>query len=218
MDAEELNALRREYVVGGLAEAALEADPVSMFRQWLHDAVAADLHEPNAFVLSTASAAGVPSSRLLLLKRLDDEGFVFFTNYASRKAGELVANPGCALLFPWHALERQVRVEGTAESLPAEENDAYFAGRPRAAQLGAWASPQSEVVADRAALDRRYDEVAARFGEGPVPRPAHWGGYRVRPEVVEFWQGRLGRMHDRLRYRRTPDGTDPRWTVDRLAP
>ena len=232
MDARELSDLRREYAVGGLDEADLEPDPLSMFRRWLHHALRAGLHEPNAFVLATAGPDGAPASRIVLLKGLDERGFVFFTNYSSRKGEEIAANPRAALLFPWHALERQVRVEGVATRLTDAENDAYFAKRPRASQLGAWASPQSQVVPDRAALDTRYDEVAARFGEGDVPRPDHWGGYCVAPEVVEFWQGRVGRMHDRLRYRRVPVGPPgarwkaedgrtsegTRWLTERLAP
>ena len=214
MDARELNDLRREYASGGLSEDGLAADPVSMFRRWLHDTVTAGLHEPNAFVLSTVSADDLPASRTVLLKRFDERGFVFFTNYASRKACELEANGRCALLFPWHVLERQVRIEGAAARLTPQENDAYFATRPRTSQLGAWASPQSAVVSDRAELDRRFEEVAHRFGEGEVPRPEYWGGYLVVPVMVEFWQGRLGRMHDRLRYRRTAGG----WVTERLAP
>ena len=219
VDARELSELRREYAAGGLDESDLEPDPVSMFRKWMHDAVTAGLHEPNAFVLSTAAAGCTPSSRIVLLKGLDERGFVFFTNYASRKGGELAANPHCALLFPWHQLERQVRVEGTATRLTDEENDAYFASRPRSSQVGAWASPQSEVVPGRFELDARYEKVVTRFGEGDVPRPEHWGGYCVAPERVEFWQGRLGRMHDRLRYRRvSKDSTTAAWTTERLAP
>ena len=211
----ELSELRREYAVGGLAEQDLADDPVRMFRTWMHDAVVAGLHEPNAVVVSTATPAGVPSSRMVLLKGLDDRGFVFYTNYESRKGVELNANPACALLFPWHDLERQVRVEGTATRLSREENQAYFATRPRGSQLGAWASPQSQVVPDRASLDQRYDELAARFGDDEeIPAPPSWGGFRVAPGIVEFWQGRRGRMHDRLRYRRTAAG----WTTERLAP
>jgi pyridoxamine 5'-phosphate oxidase len=210
----ELSQLRQEYAAGGLSEADLEAEPVAMFRRWLRDAVAAGLHEPNAMVVSTV-VDGRPSSREVLLKGLDERGFVFFTNYASRKGRELAANPACALLFPWHDLERQVRVQGTACRLDEAENAAYFATRPRASQLGAWASPQSEVVGSRAELDRRYDEVVARFPEDEeVPLPPHWGGFRVAPDSVELWQGRRGRMHDRLRYRR--EGA--RWVVERLAP
>jgi pyridoxamine 5'-phosphate oxidase len=212
----DLAALRREYSLGGLHETDVLPEPVAMFRRWMHDAVAAGLHEPNAMVVATATPSGVPSVRTVLLKGLDQRGFVFFTNYSSRKGAELAANPSCALLFPWHDLERQVRVEGRAARLTEEENATYFAIRPRGSQLGAWASPQSQVVADRAALDRAYDEVAGRFAEADVPLPPHWGGFRVAPEAVEFWQGRSGRMHDRLRYRRIP--ADAPWTVERLAP
>ena len=210
-----LSDLRREYAVGGLDESDLAPDPIAMFRRWLHDATVAGLHEPNAMVVSTVSATGAPSSRMVLLKRLDERGFGFFTNYESRKADELEANPACALLFPWHGLERQVRVDGVAARLDQEANAAYFGSRPRASKLGAWASPQSRVVASRGALDERYDEVAARFGQdGDVPLPPHWGGYLVTPQAVEFWQGRRGRMHDRIRYRREADG----WVTERLAP
>jgi pyridoxamine 5'-phosphate oxidase len=209
-----LAELRREYASGGLSESDLLPDPVAMFRRWLHDATAAGVHEPNAMVVSTVSAQGLPSSRMVLLKGLDEHGFVFFTNYGSRKSADLDANPVCSLLFPWHPLERQVRVEGRATRLSDAENAAYFATRPRASQIGAWASPQSEVVASRAALDERYADAATRFGEGDVPLPPQWGGYLVEPDVLELWQGRRGRMHDRLRYRRDGDG----WVTERLAP
>jgi len=211
---DDLGALRHDYAAGGLAETDLEPDPVAMFRRWMHDAVTAGLHEPNAMVVASVSAAGDPSMRMVLLKGLDD-GFVFFTNYESRKGGELLAHDGCALLFPWHDLERQVRVEGRATRLTEAENAAYFATRPRASQVGAWASPQSRVVASRDELDERYAEAQARFGEGgDVPLPPYWGGFRVVPATVEFWQGRRGRMHDRLRYVRAASG----WSVERLAP
>lgn len=214
MDARELNDLRREYAAGGLHEEDLEPDPLTMFRRWMQDSLRAGLYEPNAMVVATVDATGTPAQRIVLLKRLDERGFVFFTNYSSRKGEEIAANPRASLLFPWQQLERQVRVEGTVSRLSEAENDAYFATRPRASQLGAWASPQSQVVPDRATLDRRYDEVAERFGEGDIPRPQHWGGFCVEPEVMEFWQGRLGRMHDRLRYRRAAGG----WVTERLAP
>lgn len=214
MDARELNDLRREYAAGGLHEEDLEPDPLTMFRRWMQDSLRAGLYEPNAMVVATVDATGTPAQRIVLLKRLDERGFVFFTNYSSRKGEEIAANPRASLLFPWQQLERQVRVEGLVSRLSEAENDAYFATRPRASQLGAWASPQSQVVPDRATLDRRYDEVAERFGEGDIPRPQHWGGFCVEPEVMEFWQGRLGRMHDRLRYRRAAGG----WVTERLAP
>jgi len=209
-----LSELRREYASGGLDEPSLAVDPFTMFGAWMSDVQAADLHEPNAMVLATVAAAGGSSSRTVLLKGLDERGFVFFTNYASRKGVELAANPACSLLFPWHPLERQVRVEGTAERLSEQDNDAYFSTRPRDSQIGAWASPQSEVVADRADLDERYARMAERFAAARIPRPGHWGGFRVEPGSVEFWQGRIGRMHDRLRYRRTTGG----WVTERLAP
>jgi pyridoxamine 5'-phosphate oxidase len=207
-----LAGLRREYAEGGLDESDLTPDPFAMFRHWLDDAIESPMHEPNAMVLSTVADAR-PSSRLVLLKGFDDRGFVFYTNYESRKAAELEANAACALLFPWHPVGRQVRVEGTASRLGDEENAAYFAKRPRDSQLGAWASPQSRVVTDRDALDQRYAAAAERFAD-EVPRPPFWGGFRVAPTTVEFWQGRYGRMHDRLRYRLVED----RWLRERLAP
>ena len=210
----DLAALREEYGRAGLDEADLAADPVTMFDRWMRDALDAGLHDPNAMVVATADADGVPSSRMVLLKGLSDDGFVFFTNTASRKGVELAANPRCALLFPWHPLERQVRIEGVATPLPRDDIEAYFASRPRRSRLGAWASPQSRVTT-KDELAANVDAAAARFPEpGEVPVPEEWGGYAVRPDVVEFWQGRPGRMHDRLVYRRTADG----WTTERLAP
>jgi pyridoxamine 5'-phosphate oxidase len=211
----DLTALREEYARSGLTEADLAPDPIAMFRRWFDEGVAAGLHEPNAMVVATAGADGRPSARLVLLKGLSDEGFVFFTNARSRKGEELAANSACALLFPWHPLERQVRVDGTATPLSKGAVAEYFAVRPRGSQLGAWASHQSREVSGRDELITAYDETAARFPEpGPVPVPEEWGGYLVRPEAVEFWQGRPGRMHDRLVYRRTADG----WETVRLAP
>ncbi|WP_426242395.1 pyridoxamine 5'-phosphate oxidase [Nocardioides sp. LHG3406-4] len=212
----DLAALRAEYAAGGLAEADLAADPMEMFRRWLEEAMAAGVHEPNAMVVSTVSREGQPSSRMVLLKGLDQRGLHFFTNRFSAKGVDLAGNPRCALLFPWHALERQVRVTGEAWSLPQPEVAAYFATRPRGSQLGAWASQQSSEVASRDELAAAYDEVTARFEGVEVPPPPHWGGYAVHPTEVEFWQGRPGRMHDRLVYRRTPDSTG--WTTHRLAP
>jgi pyridoxamine 5'-phosphate oxidase len=211
----DLAALRAEYARSGLTEADLAPDPVRMFRRWFDEAVAAGLHEPNAMVVATADAGARPSARLVLLKGLTEAGFVFFTNTRSRKGEELLANPACALLFPWYPLERQVRVDGVAAPLSTDEVAAYFATRPRGAQLGAWASHQSREVADRAELEAAYEEAAARYPEpDPIPVPEEWGGYVVRPEAVEFWQGRPGRMHDRLVYRRTDTG----WSTHRLAP
>ncbi|MDP3892514.1 pyridoxamine 5'-phosphate oxidase [Nocardioides sp.] len=210
---DDLAELREEYARGGLDETDLAADPLTMFGRWFAEARAAGLYEPNAMVVSTVSPEGRPTSRFVLLKVLDQRGFGFFTNLDSRKGIDLAANPACSVLFPWHPLERQVRVDGLAERLPRGEVEAYFDRRPRGSQVGAWASPQSAVVADRSQLDAAYAETERRFPED-VPVPDAWGGYVVVPETVEFWQGRPGRMHDRLRYRRAGDG----WTVERLAP
>lgn len=195
-------------------EAQVDADPIVQFGRWFADAEAADLIEPNAMTLATAGAGGRPSARMVLLKGFDDGGFVFYTNYESRKAGELAGNPAAALVFWWGALQRQVRVEGAVERVRHEESDAYFRSRPLGSRLGAWASAQSQVIAGRAELEERLEELTARYDDGDVPLPPFWGGYRIRPEVIEFWQGRPNRLHDRLRYRRTPSG----WAIDRLSP
>ncbi len=206
---------RKEYEDRGLTEADLDPDPVIAFIGWLDAARKVGLHEPNAMVVS-ADRAGVPSSRMVLLKTVDTRGFVFYTNLQSRKGEELLANPACALLFPWHPLERQVRIDGMASVVDDAEANAYFASRPRGSQLGAWASPQSQVVPDREFLHDRYAHESDRFdGADVVPRPPHWAGFLVRPHSVEFWQGRPGRMHDRIRYSRVDDGS---WVVERLAP
>jgi pyridoxamine 5'-phosphate oxidase len=207
-------AARADYTRGGLTEDDLLPDPVAMFRRWYDDAHVAGLHEPNAMVVATVSAEGRPSVRTVLLKGVDERGFVFYTNYASRKGRDLEDNPAVALLFPWHDLQRQVRVEGTASQVSQQESEAYFASRPRGSQLGAWASPQSSEVDSRAELDQRYAAAEDRFAEGDVPLPPAWGGYRVAPETMEFWQGRRGRMHDRLVYSRVAEG----WRTSRLAP
>ncbi|WP_395696042.1 pyridoxamine 5'-phosphate oxidase [Nocardioides sp.] len=209
----DLAALRQEYERAGLDEADLAPDPITMFERWMAEAVDAGLHDPNAMVVSTVDGAGAPSSRMVLLKGVGETGFVFFTNTASRKGAELAGNPRCALLFPWHPLERQVRVEGVATPLPRPQVEAYFASRPRGSRLGAWASPQSQVTT-REELAEAYAAAEARYPD-EVPVPDAWGGYAVAPEVVEFWQGRPGRMHDRLVYRRDPDGG---WATERLAP
>ena len=208
----DLAALRQEYGRAGLDESDLTPDPVTMFERWMRDAVDAGLHDPNAMVLATVGADGAPSSRMVLLKGLSEAGFVFFTNTRSRKGEELAENPRCALLFPWHVLERQVRVDGVATPLPAADVAAYFATRPRGSKLGAWASHQSRVTT-REELAGAYEAADLRYPD-EVPVPDEWGGYVVRPEAVEFWQGRPGRMHDRLVYRRTVDG----WETERLAP
>lgn len=210
----DLRALRREYAARGLDEADLDPDPLVVFDRWFAEAVAAGLDEPNAMVVATVDPGGAPSMRTVLLKGVEDDGFVFFTNHSSRKGRALAVDPRCALLFPWHPLERQVRVEGNAELLPRAEVEAYFAQRPRGSQLGAHASAQSEPIADRSALEAAYAGVERVFGDRDVPPPEHWGGYLVRPQVVEFWQGRPSRLHDRLEYTRTDD----HWSVRRLQP
>ncbi|GHF47345.1 pyridoxine/pyridoxamine 5'-phosphate oxidase [Streptomyces mashuensis] len=213
----DLAAMRRHYQSEGLAEADLPADPHAQFTRWFREAAASDLHEPNAMVVSTADATGRPSSRTVLLKGHDERGFVFYTNYGSRKAREIEVNPYVSLLFPWYALSRQVVVTGTAQRVSREETTAYFTSRPYGSQIGAWASAQSTAVASRAELDAAYARMTARFPEGePVPVPPHWGGFRVTPLSVEFWQGRENRLHDRLRYVWDEDGS--RWTVERLCP
>jgi pyridoxamine 5'-phosphate oxidase len=206
--------IRHKFVHAGLDESHVAADPFAQFERWFHAATASGVHLPNAMTLATADAAGRPSARAVLLKGFDSAGFVFFTNYASRKGRELSANPYAGLLFSWEELERQVRIDGRVERVPEAESDEYFATRPLGSRLGAWASPQSEVVPDRAALEARVAEVKHRFGDA-VPRPPHWGGFRLVPEEIEFWQGRENRLHDRIRFRRAAAAG---WTIERLAP
>ncbi len=208
--------LRQEYMRTGLAEAQAHADPLVQFERWFRDALAAELPLANAMTLATVSASGAPTARIVLLKALEQGGFVFYTNYRSRKGRELAAQPRACLLFLWSDLERQVRIEGRVETVSAQESDAYFASRPLGARLSAWASAQSEAVPDRAALERALEAMRAKYGERP-PRPPHWGGYRVVPEAIEFWQGRADRLHDRLLYLRTA-GAAAGWSIERLAP
>jgi pyridoxamine 5'-phosphate oxidase len=205
---------RRTYDRDSLDEARAAPEPFAQFGAWFADARAADLIEPHAMVLATADAHGRPSSRAVLLRGWDERGFVFFTNYASRKGREIAADPFAALLFYWDALERQVRIQGPIATVSAAESDAYFARRPRGHQLSAWASEQSAVVAGRAALEDAMAAAERRFAGVEVPRPPHWGGYRVTPERIEFWQGRPNRVHDRLVYERAATG----WNRVRLAP
>jgi len=215
VDVEDLAAMRREYARSGLSEGDLAPTWLAQLRQWLRVATEAGLPEPNAMVLATADSDGQPSARTVLLKGLDERGLVFFTNYGSRKATELAANPRASLVLPWHPIGRQVVVLGRAERIARAETEAYFTARPRDSQLGAWASPQSQVVPDRAALDSALAETADRYADDvDIPAPPHWGGLRVVPDSVEFWQGREGRLHDRLRYRGTGSG----WIVERLGP
>jgi len=213
-------AMRKQYRAQGLDEHDLAAHPMDQFGRWFEDAARAALHgtlyEPNAMVVSTADADGRPSARTVLMKQFDTDGFVFYTNYGSRKAQDLAANPHVTLLFPWHPVARQVIVTGTARRTGRDETAAYFRTRPHGSQLGAWASAQSSVIASRAELDAAHATLAARYPEGEqVPVPPHWGGFRIAPDTVEFWQGRENRLHDRLRYTSRPDGT---WRVDRLSP
>ena len=210
----DLSRLREAYEMAGLEEADLADDPVAQFQQWFAEVEAAGYWEPNAMVLSTVAADGSPSARNVLLKRVDERGFVLFTNYTSDKASEMEATHRAALTFSWTELRRQVRVVGDAQRLTDEESDRYWTTRPRGSQLGAWSSDQSAVVADRATLERAFAEQQERWASREVERPDHWGGYRVRPDTVEFWQGRPDRLHDRLRYRRGQDG----WVVERRAP
>ena len=207
-------AIRKEYARASLTEAAVARDPVEQFRAWFEEALGAEVPEPTAMALATADASGRPSVRMVLLKEFDSRGFVFYTNYEGRKGTELAENPRCALLFYWGELERQVRIEGPSERVPAAESDAYFATRPRESQVSAWASPQSRTVADRETLEAEAARVRAHHEGEPIPRPPQWGGFRCLPEVIEFWQGRPNRLHDRIRYRRN----GVRWERERIAP
>ena len=209
-----LARMRQEYSERGLRKADVVADPLDQFTRWFDEACSAPILEPNAMTLATVDAAGQPSARTVLLKAVDRRGLTFYTNLESRKARELAANPQAALLFWWPPQGRQVRFEGEIEPVDDAEADAYFATRPRGSQIGAWASAQSNVVADRGTLEAAEREIAARFADRAVPRPPFWGGYRLVPTRVEFWQGRINRLHDRLRYTRRGEG----WDIERLAP
>lgn len=207
---------RKDYTLYQLREEDVDPDPIQQFRAWFDEAALSEQPEVNAMALATATPDGRPSVRMVLLRGIDARGFAFFTNYESRKAVELDANPAAALVFFWHDLERQVRIEGAVERVPDEESDAYFRTRPEGSRIGAWASPQSQVLPGREALEALYGEAEARYAAGgDIPRPSHWGGYRVVPDTIEFWQGRPSRLHDRLRYTRKPDGG---WLIERLAP
>ena len=207
--------LRKDYSLAGLAESDLSRDPFRQFEQWFQEAEAAKIPEPNAMTLATTDGEGRPSARTVLLKGIDGRGFVFYSNYESRKGRELAGNPRVALLFPWVALERQVIVEGAVTKLAREESETYFHTRPRASQLAAWGSQQSSIIVGRAVLEDAMKALEKKYAGQEVPLPPHWGGWRVAPETVEFWQGRRSRLHDRLRYRRGKNGD---WSVERLAP
>ena len=206
--------LRKEYTRAGLAESDVAADPIEQFHRWFDAALDAGLHEPNAMTVATATCDGRPSARVVLLKGFDGRGFVFYTNHEGRKGRELEENPRAALLFYWGELERQVRIEGAVSRVPETESDAYYASRPRGSRLGAWASEQSRTVEGRGVLEDRIGDLEAEYEGREVPRPPFWGGYRVGPEVVEFWQGRENRLHDRIVYRREDGG----WKIERLQP
>ena len=207
--------LRKDYSLSGLLEKDLARDPFRQFDQWFQEAEAAKLVEPNAMTLATATRDGRPSARTVLLKGVDGRGFVFYTNYESRKGRELSENPRASLLLPWIALERQVIIEGTLANLSREESAAYFHSRPRASQLGAWVSQQSSIITGRSVLEDAMKALEKKHAGAEIPLPPAWGGYRLSPESVEFWQGRRSRLHDRLRYRREAGGA---WIVERLAP
>lgn len=209
--------LREEYRRERLHEADVVPDPIAQFTRWFIQARESEMHEPNAMALATAAADGTPNCRMVLLKEADERGFVFYTDYRSAKAGELEANARATLCFWWGPLERQVRVGGLVERVGREESEAYFRSRPRGSRLGAWTSVQSSVIADRESLEQRYAELEATHPGDEVPWPQHWGGFRVVPEWLEFWQGRPSRLHDRLRYRRVAGGTQA-WVIERLSP
>ncbi|WP_322042669.1 pyridoxamine 5'-phosphate oxidase [Paraburkholderia sp. J67] len=209
--------LRKNYSLGSLDAADVDADPIRQFQTWLAQALDAQLPEPNAMTVATVDAEGRPAARILLIKGVDERGFVFFTNYDSRKGHELTANPHAALLFHWIELERQVRIEGRVEKTSDAESDAYFQSRPLGSRIGAWASEQSAVIESRAQLEAREREISAQYGEAP-PRPPHWGGYRLVPSAIEFWQGRPSRLHDRIRYTRDSAQAGSAWRIERLAP
>jgi pyridoxamine 5'-phosphate oxidase len=211
--------LRQEYMRSGLSEASADPDPIRQFERWLEDAVSAKLPLPNAMTLATVTASGAPSARIVLLKGVERGGFLFYTNYLSRKGRELERRGAACLLFLWSQLERQVRIDGVVRKVTAAESDTYYATRPLGARHSAWASAQSETVADRRILEKAMAEARARYGEQP-PRPPHWGGYRVEAREIEFWQGRSDRLHDRLLYRRVDTGEQATaaWKIERLSP
>jgi len=210
-----LAELRREYTRAGLTEADLAPDPIQQFEMWFQQALDAEIIEPNAMVLATATPQGLPSSRVVLLKCVDRAGFTFFTNYESRKARELEANPHASVTFPWVGLERQVVICGTITKTSREQSGDYFKARPRGSRLGAWVSTQSRVIPDRAYLEKRLTDLEAKHPDENIPLPPYWGGYVLRPDEVEFWQGRPNRLHDRLRYVRQADAS---WKIERLSP
>lgn len=206
--------IRKEYKLKSLLEMDVDADPIRQFKQWWNETLLSNIEEPNAMTLATANKQGKPSARIVLLKGLSNDGFVFFTNYLSRKADELKENSQTALLFFWKELERQIRIEGTVSKISEEESTEYFLSRPTLSKIGAWSSPQSTVIANRDELERKVTKYQQQFSNGEIPRPPHWGGYVVKPTVIEFWQGRPNRLHDRLQYTLS----NQKWIIERLAP
>jgi len=206
--------LRCDYRLQALLEAEVDANPVEQFQCWFAQASAAELPEPNAMTLATVTAEGKPAARMVLLKGFDQQGFVFYTNYLSRKGQDLSQTPWAALVFWWAELERQVRIEGSVAQISAQETDTYFYSRPRGSQLGAWASQQSQVIRDRTILEHRLQDLEQQYHDQPIPRPPYWGGYRLQPDLIEFWQGRPNRLHDRLCYRKEGE----QWKIERLSP
>jgi pyridoxamine 5'-phosphate oxidase len=215
MTPEEIAGLRKNYTLNALNENEVATEPIDQFKQWWEDAAQSHIDEMNAMTLATVDASGMPEARTVLLKGFDERGFVFFTNYDSAKGGQLANNSNCCLLFFWKELERQVRINGVAEKISAQESIDYFNSRPEGSKLGAWASPQSMVVAGKAWLKETFEFYAERFSHGKIPKPPHWGGYRIKPTKIEFWQGRPSRMHDRILYTPNENGG---WKTERLAP
>lgn len=219
MENQSISSIRQEYLLATLSEKEVAPSPIDQFERWLNEAMKSEVLEPTAMVLSTVSAEGQPSSRVVLLKDLDSNGFVFYTNYSSKKGVELSQNARASLLFFWPELQRQIRIEGEVKRVNPEQSTTYFQSRPKGSQLGAWASPQSQVVPHREFLDERIEEMEKKFeGLEVLPRPEHWGGFSLIPNRIEFWQGRGSRMHDRIRYERTSSSVTSEWKIERLAP
>ncbi len=211
---ERIEDIRKEYKLHSLLENGVDADPIRQFHQWWNEATLSNIEEPNAMTLATSNKNGKPSARIVLLKGLSNDGFVFYTNYESRKGDELKENPFASLLFFWKELERQVRIEGTVTKTSEEKSIDYFVSRPELSKIGAWSSPQSSVIPDRDHLEKNVTKYQQQFGDGEIPKPPHWGGYKVKPTLIEFWQGRPSRLHDRLQYTLNNE----KWIIERLAP